>query len=170
LLGDTEAIQPEVVASAPAPVVPSAAAPVAPTVAPADVEVPAPEEATVVERDPKRAAQECAAGEEALKAGRTDAAEAAFERAIGLDRRNPRALIGISDVHFDRGSYGKAAQYAAKAVAAAPTNAAYRVRLGDAYYKVHRYPEARDAYAKAVALGDATAQARLDKVIAKLGE
>jgi tetratricopeptide (TPR) repeat protein len=170
LLGDTAASQPEVVASAPAPVVPSAAAPVAPTVAPADVEVPAPEEATVVERDPKRAAQECAAGEAALKAGRTDAAEAAFERAIGLDRRNPRALIGISDVHFDRGSYGKAAQYAAKAVAAAPTNAAYRVRLGDAYYKVHRYAEARDAYAKAVGLGDATAQARLDKVIAKLGE
>jgi predicted transcriptional regulator len=44
------------------------------------------------------------------------------------------------------------------------------VRLGDAYYKVHRYAEARDAYAKAVGLGDATAQARLDKVIAKLGE
>lgn len=175
LLGTAEPVGPaavtpsSAVATQAAADAPTAVAPAA-TVASAEVEPAAEEAPVVVERDPKRAAQECAAGEEALKAGRTDAAEAAFERAIGLDRRNPRALIGISDVHFDRGSYGKAAQYAAKAVAAAPTNAAYRVRLGDAYYKVHRYPEARDAYAKAVGLGDATAQARLDKVIAKLGE
>ncbi len=155
-----------------------AATPGQPAAAPAAETLETPEAASAAEvapapevaRDPKRAAQACATGQAALRAGRTDAAEAAFERALDLDRRSACALVGISDAYFDRGAYGKAAQYAAKAVAAAPGVAAYRLRLGDAYYKVHRYRDAQAAYAKALELGDATAQARLDKIRAKLGE
>ncbi len=145
-------------------------APVAPLTDDAETRVAVDEpagEASVV-RDPKRAANECAAGEAALRDGRIDMAESAFERALDLDRRAPRALIGLSDVHFERASYGKAVQWAVKAVAAAPWNPAYRVRLGDAYYKVQRYREAETAYAKAAELGDGSASSRLEKVRTKI--
>jgi Flp pilus assembly protein TadD/predicted Ser/Thr protein kinase len=138
---------------------------------PAASDVPAPASAAspvIKPRDPKRAAELCDEGERALAGGRLDAAESAFERALGHDRRNARALAGLADVAFDRGSYGKSASWAAKAVAAAPNDGKMRLRLGDAYYKVQRWSEAKEAYARALQLGEASAQGRIAKVDPKL--
>lgn len=141
-----------------------------PPVSPASTgEMPGAVDATeIATKDPKRAAQLCAEGERAIASGRLDAAESAFERALGHDRRSARALAGLADVAFDRGSYGKSASWAAKAVAAAPSDGKMRLRLGDALYKVQRWQDAKNAYARALQLGETTARSRLDKVEPKL--
>ena len=59
--------------------------------------------------------------------------------------------------------------YADKATQAAPKNGRYHLALGDAYYKLLRYTDARRAYEKAKELGQRDATERLDKLKAKLG-
>jgi hypothetical protein len=86
-----------------------------------------------------------------------------------FDNRNAAALIGLSDLEFDRGKHQRAADYAEKATAAAPKNGSYHLRLGDAYFKLLRYTDARRAYQKAKDLGVAEANERLDKLKTKLG-
>ena len=120
-------------------------------------------------RDPTKAAELAEQGMVALNAGRRDEAKGLFNQAIGYDSRNGTALMGLSDVYFDTGSDQKAVLYAEKAVKAAPGNAGYRLKLGDAYYKVLRYRDALEQYEKAKSLGSTKADARIAKVQAKLG-
>ena len=56
--------------------------------------------------------------------------KALFNQAISFDRKNGEALIGLSDIFFDRGSAQKAQRYAEQAVAVAPNNGSYRIKLG----------------------------------------
>ena len=79
-------------------------------------------------------------------------------------------MAGLRDVFFDRGDYGRAAQYGERAVELAPRSASHRLRLGDAYYKVLRMTDARTQYKKALRLGDERARWRLDKVAAALAK
>ncbi|MCB9755236.1 MAG: protein kinase [Myxococcales bacterium] len=106
----------------------------------------------------------------AMNAGRGKEAERLYEKALAADSRSAPALIGLSDVHFNRGDYDKAANYARRAVKLRPKNAAYRMKLGDAYYKVFRYEEAREHYAAAMAQGHPDAERLLKKVESKLGK
>ena len=120
-------------------------------------------------RDPVKAAELAAQGQAALRSGQRQKATSLFNQAIAYDRRNAKALMGLSDVYFDTGSNQKAINYAEKAVAAAPKSGAYRIKLGDAYYKVLRYKDAKAQYQKAKDLGAKRAKDRLAKVNAKLG-
>jgi serine/threonine protein kinase len=120
-------------------------------------------------RDPDKAAELAKQGMAALDAGRRDEAKGLFNNAIAYDQRNAMALMGLSDVFFDTGSDQKAVLYAEKAVQAAPSNSGYRLKLGDAYYKVLRYRDALEQYEKAKSLGSTKADARIDKVKDKVG-
>jgi serine/threonine protein kinase len=121
-----------------------------------------------IERDPAKADELVREGKRARAEGRTSDALRAFERALAHDARSHAALIGLSDLHFDRGEYSRAVTHARRAVKFAPNNAEYRIRLGDAEYKMFRYEEAREAYQAALDLGHASAAARIAKVDAKL--
>ncbi len=121
------------------------------------------------ERDPGQAADLANEGEAALLAGQRSKAASLFNQAISFDRKNAKALMGLSDVYFDTGKNQKAVEYAERAVRASPSNQNYRLKLGDAYFKVLRYRDALEQYEKAKAKGSTRAQARIDKVKAKLG-
>lgn len=160
---------------------PIAAPPVAtPPVVPAldaEPESPAPPPAVATtgpapaDRDARPRARTLAAeGWSALRRGDERAAESAFHRALDADRREPAALRGLAELHFDRGEYQRALDFATKAAAAAPNDARAHLQLGDAAFKVLRYAEARRAYRRAAELGngDATrALARLDALQAE---
>ncbi len=121
------------------------------------------------ERNPDKADELADQGLSALRAGRRSEASKLFNQAISYDNRSAKALMGLSDVYFDTGSSQKAVMYAERAVRAASKNSSYRLKLGDAYYKVLRYHDALEQYEKAKALGHSKAQSRIDKVKAKTG-
>jgi len=105
----------------------------------------------------------------ALRAHELKRAETLLNRAVAKDRRNATALGGLAKFHFEMGQYTEAAKFAEKAVAAAPKNASHRMTLGNAYFKVLRYPEARAAYEEADRLGARGARKALQKVESKVG-
>ena len=107
-------------------------------------------------------------GQAALNKADRGRAEQLFNRALAQDSRNATALFGLMKIQYDRGAYGKAANYGRKAVAVAPKNARYRLKLGDAYYKNFQYDDARKQYKKAKSLGSKQANDRLAKVDAKI--
>jgi predicted Zn-dependent protease len=78
--------------------------------------------------------------------------------------------MGLSDIAFDTGADTKAVNYAEKAVEASPGNQTYRLKLGDAYFKVLRYREALAQYEEAKKKGSGKADERIARVKAKLGE
>ncbi len=119
--------------------------------------------------DPAKSDDLAAEGKAALSAGKRKEAEKLFNQAVAYNRKNAKALMGLSDVYFDTGSNQKAVIYAEKAVQASPKNSTYRLKLGDAYYKVLRYRDAKEQYEKAKDLGSSKADSRLSKVNAKLG-
>ena len=121
------------------------------------------------EADPQKAAELADQGQAALRAGRRSEAASLFNQAIAFDRRNGKALMGLSDVYFDTGQNQKAVIYAEKAVKASPGNESYRLKLGDAYYKVLRYKDALEQYEEAKRRGSTRADSRIDKVRGKLG-
>lgn len=126
------------------------------------------EAASPSQGDDRRAAKKHErAGWGAARSGRVDAAQAAFEKALALDPRNTGALDGMAKVHFDLAQYAQAASVAERAVRASPRTAGFRIRLGDAYYKLYRYDDAIEQYQRAQALGHAGAAARLAKAKAK---
>jgi len=120
-------------------------------------------------RNPSKAADLAEQGMVALRAGRRNEAKSLFNQAISYDPRNGKALMGLSDVYFDTGSNQKAVLYAQKAVKAAPKNSNYRIKLGDAYYKVLRYRDALEQYKKAKSYGSGKADARIAKAEDKIG-
>jgi len=119
--------------------------------------------------DPRAATQLAKQGLHALRAHELKRAEALLNRAIAADRRNATALGGLARFHFELGRYAKAVTYAEKAVAAAPKQGRYRMTLGDAYFKVLRFSDARAAYAEAQRLGATGAERALARVDTKLG-
>jgi len=123
-----------------------------------------------VRRDTQQSARLVKDARAALAAGNRKSAESLFHQALAHDNRNAAALIGLSDLEFDRGAHQRAADFAEKAIAAAPRNGAYHLRLGDAHFKLLKYSDARRAYEKARELGVREAAERLEKLKAKLGK
>ncbi len=138
--------------------------------APATDPVPKPAAVAVVKRDSKQSSELAKQARAAFSSGKRKEAEALYNQALGFDNRNAAALIGLSDLEFDRGAHQRAAEYAEKAVAVAARNGGYHLRLGDAYYKLLRYTDAGRAYEKARELGVREADERLEKLKAKLGK
>jgi tetratricopeptide (TPR) repeat protein/tRNA A-37 threonylcarbamoyl transferase component Bud32 len=129
---------------------------------------PAAEPTTSRTRDPDAAAALVADGERARDAGRLSEARKAFEKALALDGKSHAAMIGLSDVAFHSGDYARAATYAKKAVRMAPRKAEYHLKLGDAWFKLFRYDDAKAEYVEAQKLGHSAATARIAKADAKL--
>ena len=119
--------------------------------------------------NPDRAADLAKQGMAAFKKGQFDTAEGLFHRALGEYRRNAKALGGLAELYFERGSYQKALSYASKAVSAAPRSGKYRIVLGDAYFKTYAYESARREYEKAKDLGHPSASKRLSQLDKRLG-
>ena len=100
--------------------------------------------------------------ENARRRGHDDEAARLFRQALAGAPREATALAALSDIAFDRGDFQEAADLAAKATRAAPTIGEHHTRLGDAYLKLKRDPEARAEYQRALDLGDTRARRRLD--------
>ncbi len=126
------------------------------------------DEAPRSKRDVERSKALAKEGLQALRSGQRDKAESLFFRALQADHTNHQALDGLAQVAFENGSYERAVRYARRAVSLAPRVGSYRIRLGDAYFKIFNYDRAKDEYAKAKSLGDAAAEARLERVRRKM--
>ncbi len=85
-----------------------------------------------------------------------------YHQTLFVQPRNLAALVALSDIAFDRGDYEEAANLAERAVEVAPKKGANHRRVGDAYYKLRRLRRAREAFERALELGDPRAQRRLD--------
>ncbi|MEZ4452442.1 MAG: tetratricopeptide repeat protein [Nannocystaceae bacterium] len=101
--------------------------------------------------------------------GRVREAERLFHQALDADPRSAEAMIGLSDLAFERSAYASALKYARAASKIAPKSGAYRLRLGDAYFKTMRYTQAREHYEAAAALGEPLARSRLAKLDEQVG-
>lgn len=108
-------------------------------------------------------------GHAALRNLDTARAETLFHQALAHDRREASALAGLSEVYFEQGSYQKAVQFAKKAVGRRPRSGAYRILLGDGYFKTLAYTSAREQYLKAKEFGHPKARQRLEQLDARLG-
>ena len=109
-------------------------------------------------------------GAAALRKRQYKKAEQLFSRAIDLDNRNSKALIGLSDLYFEERKHSKAIEFAERAIKTSPRNGGYHIKAGDAYYKVLKYSKARKHYEQARDLGHRDAASRLKKVKQKTGE
>jgi tetratricopeptide (TPR) repeat protein len=121
-------------------------------------------------RDPASARTAVASGRAALGRGNLTAASAAFHRALELDRLSLDALIGLGELHYERGEYHKARTFAKRATTVGPRSGRAWILLGDACFKVLDYEAARAAYNQAAKVGASEAAgrlARLDKLIAR---
>ncbi len=130
---------------------------------------PSPKLRTKRASDPAKSKELAAAGSAALAAGDRKRAAQLFHQALSYNQRNGTALMGLSDVYFDTGRPQQAVTYAERAVRTAPSSSRYRLKLGDALFKVLRYQEALSEYREAKKLGSKRAASRIAKVNAKLG-
>jgi tetratricopeptide (TPR) repeat protein len=170
---DTEA-QHRAVASVPAnkePAAPPSSAAAAP--APAlKKAAQAPEEIKSAPRDPKGSRAAVDRGRSAL--GRLDLreAETAFNLALEADPTNAVAIGGLAEVAFERSRYAEALDYARRAVQQSPRSGRYLLLMGDAYFKLLRYADAKAAYQRAaqIASHQAEARGRLERLRTKLRE
>jgi tetratricopeptide (TPR) repeat protein len=156
-----------------APTLPSASPTSAPTtaedpVATPAVAAPAPTEAAKAEASNEDVDDLVARGLAALRQRRLAEAETLLHRAAAKKRSGP-VLTALSTLHFELGEYPRAVEYGELAVRAAPRSAAARLALGDAYFKVLRYDDARASYLAAKKLDSREADRRLRRLDEKLG-
>jgi tetratricopeptide (TPR) repeat protein len=163
-----EAVDPAAPSSGGTAQAPPAAAP--PTTPKAGRTDPGNRPPTASQRDPGRAAAEANAGAAAFASGNLADAEAAYHRALEADGRNLRALSGLAELFFERGDYGKAARFGARALGVEPKDGQLHILLGDSYFKLLRYDDARAEYEAAKALGHALAGGRLARLAKTLGQ
>jgi tetratricopeptide (TPR) repeat protein len=120
-----------------------------------------------VDRDSARAHVERARA--AQRSGDMKAAESWFHRALEIDRGQPDALAGLSELYFEQGAYQRALEFARRGVKAAPKSGRHHVILGDCNFKALRYADARAAYETALELGHSSARGRLARLDEMLG-
>jgi len=122
-----------------------------------------------IERDPAGAQSLVRQAKSAASSGSASKAKLMYERALAKDSRNTSAHAGLRDLAFDAGDYARAVRHGKRAAQLAPRNATHQLRLGDAYYRTHKYTLAEKAYAAASKLGDKRAKWRLERAREKLG-
>jgi serine/threonine protein kinase len=104
-----------------------------------------------------------------MKAQRYDEAAQIFRRLLAGKRERGPALTGLANVAFQQKNYNEAVALARDA-AKANGGADARVMMGDAYFKMARFEEAKKAYDEALKLnpGSETAKRGLETVSKKL--
>ncbi len=145
---------------------PVAVAPTRPTPTP---EQSRPAEAVPADDDEADVDELVKRGLAALRQRKLDEAGKLLHRAAAKRRSGP-VLVALSTLHFELGEYPRAVEYGELAVRAAPKSAAARLALGDAYFKVLRYDEARTTYLAAQKLESSAAAGRLRRLDEKLGK
>ena len=90
-------------------------------------------------------------GRDFLRAQRFDEARAAFERLVQAGKSRGPALVGLAKIAFQKHEYQEAVDRAREG-ARAGGGAEARVVLGDAYFRLEKFPEARKAYEDALKL------------------
>ena len=121
-------------------------------------------------RDPAAAVKLLEQARAAVRGGQLAEAERLFEKTLAHDGRSVDALAGLSELHFNRGAYARALSFGERACKLRPDDAALRLLVGDAAFKVFRYDDARAAYERARELGSPEAERRLAKLAAKLAD
>src|SRR5262249_34004631 len=91
-------------------------------------------------------------GEFALKMGKLDVAEKAFETALELDRKTTAAIYGIGEVQRARGQYDAARASFERFASAEPTNAVVHLQLGGLAEIGKDWPQAILQYETAIKL------------------
>jgi tetratricopeptide (TPR) repeat protein len=104
-------------------------------------------------------------GRDFLRAQRFDEAQAAFERVAHMGKNRGPALVGLAKIAFQKHEYQEAVDRAREGVRAGGGVEA-RVVLGDAYFRLENFTEARKAYEEALKLDpeNRTARQNLDLV------
>lgn len=108
-----------------------------------------------------------ASAEAAHSAGDRAKARKLYEDALRAEPHNAVILAGLGKVLFDDGRYHDAAMHQTKAVRYAPSNDAYRVALGQSYYRLAKYQEALDVWEKVLERDPNNARARQYVELAK---
>ncbi len=96
--------------------------------------------------------QQLAAARRHRQAGRRAQAQAAYERILKTDPRQPDALEFFGLEEFAAGRFAEAAQQLEQAVSAAPSSATLRANLGAALQSCGRLDEAIACYRRALAI------------------
>jgi eukaryotic-like serine/threonine-protein kinase len=104
-------------------------------------------------------------GRNYMSAQRFDDAHAVFERLVQAGKNRGPALVGLAKIAFQKQSYQEAVEKA-RAATKAGGGAEARVLLGDAYFRLEKFAEARKAYEAALKLDpeNRTARQNLDLV------
>jgi tetratricopeptide (TPR) repeat protein len=102
-------------------------------------------------------------GRELLRGQRFDEARAAFERLLHAGKSRGPALVGLAKIAFQQHEYQEAVDRAREG-AQAGGGAEARVVLGDAYFRLEKFVDARKAYEDALKLDpdNRTARQNLD--------
>lgn len=132
----------------------------------------APEELKAAPRDPKASRVAVDRARFALGRLSLQEAESGFNQALEADSTNANAIAGLAEVAFERSRYTEALDYARRAVQQAPRSSRYLILVGDAYFKLFRYADAKAAYERALELGapNESVRHRLTRVKTKLGQ
>ncbi|MDX2023532.1 MAG: protein kinase [Deltaproteobacteria bacterium] len=126
-----------------------------------------------VARDVNAAAAAIKVALAAMNDGDYAAAQTNFNKALRADPLSGDAVGGLAEVAFERSDYTAALDYARRATRLSPRAPKPHMVLGDAYFKLLRFAEAKTAYETAAQLaGGKNAQitARLARVNAKLAQ
>lgn len=124
-------------------------------------------------RDKAGAAEAVKTGQTAMANGNLAAAETAFNKGLRADPFSGDAVGGLAEVAFERANYTAALDLARRATRLSPKSLKPHMVLGDAYFKLLRFVEAKAAYEAATQLpGGRNSQiaARLERVNAKLSQ
>lgn len=85
--------------------------------------------------------------------GQDDLAERFYKKALRADKKSTHALNNLGTIEYSQQRYGKAIKYYKKAVAVGISDLApIYSNLGYAYCSVKQYPQAMEAFSKALAL------------------
>jgi choline-sulfatase len=116
-------------------------------------------------RDPNNPAIELALAEVLSTTGRTEAQEAALQRAIVLDPEDPRALAAFADLRLAEGAGEEGLALLEQAAAHSPLDTWAHIALARHLFHLGRREEAEARYAKALEINPYRASARLGHAI-----
>jgi tetratricopeptide (TPR) repeat protein len=93
-----------------------------------------------------------AEGDDLLRRGRLADARQRYLSTLSLSPREARAVVGLATVAFEQARYTQAVELGERAVRLDAGGVQAHLLLGDAYYKLLRYDDARRAWERVLSL------------------